>query len=58
MIDQFQAFLLLAVTTLFVYIVIRVVQSDRKKARRRTGRRFRLQGGQSSHPEKDGSIPL
>src|ERR1051326_8885998 len=38
MVDQFQAFLLLAVTILFVFIVIRVVQSDRRDDARRSRR--------------------
>jgi hypothetical protein len=33
-VDQFQAFLLLLVTGLFVYIVIRVVRDDLERARR------------------------
>ena len=34
MVDEFQAFLLLVLTGLFVFIVIRVVQNDLEQARR------------------------
>src|SRR5438552_19030822 len=41
MVDQFQAFLLLAVIILFAFIVIRVIQSDRRDEARRSRRRDR-----------------
>ena len=35
MVDEFQAYLLLVVTALFVFIVLRVVNDDRQQSRRR-----------------------
>ena len=34
MVDQFQAYLLLVLTALFVYLVVRVVRDDRERAKR------------------------
>jgi hypothetical protein len=34
MVDQFQAFLLLGLTAVFVYLAIRVVREDRERAKR------------------------
>jgi hypothetical protein len=39
MVDQFQAFLLLGVTVIFVLIVLRVIKSDRQAAQRPQRRR-------------------
>jgi hypothetical protein len=40
MVDQFQAFLLLGVTVIFVLIVLRVIKSDRQAAQRPQRRRM------------------
>jgi len=48
MVDQFQAFLLLGVTALFVIIAIRLVRSERANAQRFRDRRFGQRQNRSS----------
>ena len=50
MVDQFQAFLLLGVTALFVIIAIRLVRSERANALRARDRRFGQKQNRSSQP--------